>query len=379
MNRPPSVSPAPSDGCFVSNSAVPSTTEHSRSTINCGRTVTLPNRPEAREPQNRKLEAVDRRRIEPSYKPLYGADVARKTERRRNMRPNAQLFRTRRAHDHQVLARALCKQRRCSNASSNTAPLPPLPLGLHSGLAVNKRRHSQKLAGQQKIVVPPHFPLDFPGTGSIAVHVDGLSWVAARLAPSAGLVVVQASRRAMRIQRMKTMASKQPRKQAKSAKKSDIGEANQPAHDRQRTPRRRTLKARSKSTATQTGEAAALAAAASRGTSKSIGRSKNTPPPPEDPASQSDRIAEGVNLAMAKMPDADRPRGSTKRAMLIGMLERPEGASVAEIGQRLGWLPHTVRAAFTGLRHAGREVTRSKDAEGQSVYRLARVETAPDR
>src|SRR3984893_15897653 len=181
------------------------------------------------------------------------------------------------------------------------------------------------------------------------------------------------------IQRMKTMASKQPRKQAKSAEKCDIGEANQPARGRQRTPRRRTLQARSKSTATQTGEAAALAAAASRSTSKSIGRSKNTTPPPEDPASQSDRIAEGVNLAMARMPDADRPRASTKRAVLIGMLERPEGASVAEIGQRLGWLPHTVRAAFTGLRHAGREVTRSKDAEGQSVYRLAPVETAPDR
>jgi hypothetical protein len=112
---------------------------------------------------------------------------------------------------------------------------------------------------------------------------------------------------------------------------------------------------------------------------KSIGRSKNTTAPPEDPASQSDRIAEGGSLAMAKMPDADRPRASTKRAVLIGMLERPKGASVAEIGQRLGWLPHTVRAAFTGLRHAGREVTRSKDATGQSVYRLALVETAPDR
>ena len=65
--------------------------------------------------------------------------------------------------------------------------------------------------------------------------------------------------------------------------------------------------------------------------------------------------------------------------MLIGMLERPEGASVVEIGHRLGWLPHTVRAAITGLRHAGREVTRRKNTTGQSVYRLARVETAPDR
>ena len=102
-------------------------------------------------------------------------------------------------------------------------------------------------------------------------------------------------------------------------------------------------------------------------------------PSPEPQPSQSKPQSESVELATASVPDADRPRASTKRALLIGMLERPEGASVAEIGQRLGWLPHTVRAAITGLRHAGREVTRSKDATGQSVYRLAVVETGPDR
>ena len=61
------------------------------------------------------------------------------------------------------------------------------------------------------------------------------------------------------------------------------------------------------------------------------------------------------------------------------MLERPEGASVAEIGRRLGWLPHTVRAAITGLRKAGRAVTRDKDADDRSVYRLAPVEPASQR
>src|SRR5262249_17808387 len=79
-----------------------------------------------------------------------------------------------------------------------------------------------------------------------------------------------------------------------------------------------------------------------------------------------------------KASSADRPPASTKRALLIGMLERAEGASVAEIGQRLGWLPHTVRAAITGLRHAGREVTRSKDQSDRSTYRLVPAET-PDR
>jgi DNA-binding MarR family transcriptional regulator len=75
----------------------------------------------------------------------------------------------------------------------------------------------------------------------------------------------------------------------------------------------------------------------------------------------------------------NQPPASTKRAKLIAMLERPEGASVAEIGQRLGWLPHTVRAAITGLRQAGHTVTRSKDADDRSVYRLPPVETSDER
>jgi uncharacterized protein DUF3489 len=181
----------------------------------------------------------------------------------------------------------------------------------------------------------------------------------------------------MRIQRTKTMASKQTKKQEKSAAKADTGEANKPARNRQRAPRRRTSQARSKSAATQTSSAAGRAVMAPEG-AESIDLSKNTTPPPERQASQSKLPSVGAELTSANVPGADRPQASTKRAMLIGMLERPEGASVAKIGQRLGWLPHTVRAAITGLRHAGREVTRSKDATGQSVYRLALVETAPE-
>jgi hypothetical protein len=180
----------------------------------------------------------------------------------------------------------------------------------------------------------------------------------------------------MRIQRTKTMAIKQPRKQAKIAAEADTGEANKPARNRQRAPRRRVSQPRPGSAATQTGSSAAPAVVVPEGASESIGLSKNTTLPPEHQASQSEPISEGADLAIPAVPGADGPRASTKRAVLIGMLERPEGASVAEIGQRLGWLPHTVRAAITGLRHAGREVTRSKDTEGRSMYRLARPETA---
>ena len=175
------------------------------------------------------------------------------------------------------------------------------------------------------------------------------------------------------------MAIKQPRKQTKSAARTDTGEANEPARIRQRAPRRRVSQARSGSAASQTSSAAAPAGVVPEGASESIELSNNTTLSPEDQASQSTPISEGADLATANVRSVDRPRASTKRAVLIGMLERPEGASVAELGQRLGWLPHTVRAAMTGLRHAGREVTRSKDATGQSVYRLTPIEAPPDR
>ena len=175
------------------------------------------------------------------------------------------------------------------------------------------------------------------------------------------------------------MASKEPRKQAKSAAKADTSEANQPARNRQRAPRRRASQGSPGSAAIQTSSAAGPVAVAPEGASEGVDLLTSTTPSPEHQAAQSKSQSDGADLVAANVPDADRPRASTKRTLLIGMLERPDGASVAEIGQRLGWLPHTVRAAITGLRHAGREVTRSKDATGQSVYRLALVETAPDR
>jgi len=52
-----------------------------------------------------------------------------------------------------------------------------------------------ELAAQQEIVVWAHIALDFPGKGSIAVHVEASSWSPPRPAPSAGLVVVYRDRR----------------------------------------------------------------------------------------------------------------------------------------------------------------------------------------
>ncbi|MFK7746466.1 MAG: DUF3489 domain-containing protein [Roseobacter sp.] len=69
------------------------------------------------------------------------------------------------------------------------------------------------------------------------------------------------------------------------------------------------------------------------------------------------------------MPSQSKPK--TKKAQLIQMLTRTAGADVATISEKLGWLPHSTRAALTGLRKAGFEISAEKPGEGKPLsYRI---------
>lgn len=61
--------------------------------------------------------------------------------------------------------------------------------------------------------------------------------------------------------------------------------------------------------------------------------------------------------------------------IVIGLLETPEGATLTRLVEITGWLPHTTRAALTGLRKRGYAVTSEKQvrADGRSLnlYRIA--------
>jgi Protein of unknown function (DUF3489) len=77
---------------------------------------------------------------------------------------------------------------------------------------------------------------------------------------------------------------------------------------------------------------------------------------------------EGMELGP---PRPSAPRGGSKLAQVIELLERDHGATIEELIAATGWLAHTTRAALTGLRKRGYavEIDRSDDRRG-SFYRI---------
>jgi DNA-binding MarR family transcriptional regulator len=66
---------------------------------------------------------------------------------------------------------------------------------------------------------------------------------------------------------------------------------------------------------------------------------------------------------------ATEVKPQTKQALLIELLQREEGATLAQLVEATSWLSHTTRAALTGLRKKGHVITASK-VDGLSVYRI---------
>jgi hypothetical protein len=58
--------------------------------------------------------------------------------------------------------------------------------------------------------------------------------------------------------------------------------------------------------------------------------------------------AEFAQLPVDPTPGVRPTRAGSKQAQVIGLLERPEGATVAEVTMATGWQPHTVRGMFSG-------------------------------
>lgn len=73
--------------------------------------------------------------------------------------------------------------------------------------------------------------------------------------------------------------------------------------------------------------------------------------------------------ASVRTAKAQPPR--TKKAILIDLLSRPQGADIFEMTEATGWLPHTTRAALTRLRQSGYRVIRQDTDDKGSVYKIS--------
>ncbi|MGA2639208.1 MAG: DUF3489 domain-containing protein [Methylocella sp.] len=59
--------------------------------------------------------------------------------------------------------------------------------------------------------------------------------------------------------------------------------------------------------------------------------------------------------------------------------QRDKGATLASLVEATGWLPHTARAAITGLRKRGFAIERTPHEKLGSLYRIVSNQTAPAR
>ncbi|MCW3847382.1 DUF3489 domain-containing protein [Sphingomonas sp. LB-2] len=78
--------------------------------------------------------------------------------------------------------------------------------------------------------------------------------------------------------------------------------------------------------------------------------------------------------AIAGAPETNEPPSvpakQTKAGLVLELLQREQGATLAELVIATGWLPHTTRAALTGLRKKGHEIEKCKRGDA-TCYRVA--------
>lgn len=69
-------------------------------------------------------------------------------------------------------------------------------------------------------------------------------------------------------------------------------------------------------------------------------------------------------------PTIDTVRAGTKQAIVVDLLVRPIGATLGDLIDATGWLPHTTRAVLSGLRKKGFELSSEKPDGGERRYSI---------
>ena len=95
------------------------------------------------------------------------------------------------------------------------------------------------------------------------------------------------------------------------------------------------------------------------------------PAPTQSSAAPMNSSQEANAPAVVERRQRGEPRPTSKIAVVVGMLSQPGGATLGDLIAATGWLPHTTRAALTGLRKRGYVVTLGQSVRhGGSTYSI---------
>ncbi len=119
----------------------------------------------------------------------------------------------------------------------------------------------------------------------------------------------------------------------------------------------------------------ALVKAAAKQAEQKLAPSEAASPAIAAPAAKVATRNVGVTTPIA---EPAQPKAGSKRTMILALMQRQQGATMGDLIGATGWLPHTTRAALTGLRKSGIAIARTRAPEADaSVYRIEALTSAP--
>ena len=134
--------------------------------------------------------------------------------------------------------------------------------------------------------------------------------------------------------------------------------------------------------ATTTTETAAVAergaqvapekAPSKKGASKKGGAPKSKKAPKSAAKPTSKKESRPASKKTAKAKDASVPREFSKKAIVLDLLRRKDGATMAEIAKATGWQNHSIRGFISGTltKKMDLPVASLKNEQGERVYKI---------
>lgn len=77
------------------------------------------------------------------------------------------------------------------------------------------------------------------------------------------------------------------------------------------------------------------------------------------------------NAPQPEATEADTPKRETKQSLIINLLSREEGATLAELEKATDWKPHSVRGHLSNMRRKQQaNIKTTTNSDGNRVYRI---------